>query len=102
MRRFLLLFTLIVFGAMSCAGQNKWTKPDFHQDQFAKDHANCTQTVKDDPSEKITVEECLVQKGYEPTSSAAQKGDPRPSLLELVLMLPLIVLSGGRALVWGL
>ena len=67
MKRFLILFILIVFVAVSCAGPNKvgWTKHDFHQDQFEKDREDCIQAVKDDPDQKITVEECLTKKGYE-------------------------------------
>jgi hypothetical protein len=67
MKRFLISFILIVFVTVGCAGPNKvkWTKPDFHQDQFKKDHEDCIEAVKGDPEENLTVEECLVQKGYE-------------------------------------
>jgi len=70
MKRFLILFILIVFLTVSCAGPNKvrWTKPDFRQDQFEKDREDCIQAVKDDPEQKITVEECLAKKGYESES----------------------------------
>ena len=68
MKRFLILFVLIVFLTVSCAGPNKvgWTKPDFRQYQFEKDREDCIQAVFDDPKQKMTVEECLAKKGYEP------------------------------------
>jgi hypothetical protein len=67
MKRFLILFILIIFLTVSCAGLNKagWTKPDFRSDQFDKDREDCIQAVKDDPEQKMTVGECLTQKGYE-------------------------------------
>ena len=73
MKRFLILFILISFVMVSCAGPNKvgWTKPDFHQDQFEKDRGDCIQAVKDDPEQKLTLEECLAKKGYE--------SEPEPS-----------------------
>jgi len=72
MKRFLILFTLIVFSVVSCAGPSKvrWTKPDFHQDQFEKDREDCIQAVKDDPEQKMTVEKCLAKKGYESEPSS--------------------------------
>jgi len=67
MKGFLILSTLMVFVTVSCASPSKvrWTKPDFHQDQFEKDREDCIQAVKDDPEQKMTVEECLAKKGYE-------------------------------------
>jgi cytochrome c-type biogenesis protein CcmH/NrfG len=68
MKRFLILFVLIAFVIVSCAGPQvkyKWTKPDFSQEQFEKDHEDCIQAVKDDPEQKMSVEECLAKKGYE-------------------------------------
>jgi hypothetical protein len=66
MKRFLILFTLFAFSVVSCAGPSKvrWTKPDFRQDQFEKDREDCIQAVKDDPEQKMIVEECLTKKGY--------------------------------------
>ncbi len=41
MKRLLILFTLIAFVTVSCAGPSKvkvgWTKPDFSQDEYEKD-----------------------------------------------------------------
>jgi hypothetical protein len=67
MKRFLLLFVLIVFVIMGCAGPSKvrWTKPDFDQDQFEKDRKGCLQAVNADSEKKMTTEECLAKKGYE-------------------------------------
>ena len=67
MKRFSILFILIVFVTVSCAGTSKvtWTKPDFRPDQFEKDREDCIQSLKDDPEQKITVQECLTKKGYE-------------------------------------
>jgi hypothetical protein len=67
MKRFLLMFILIVFVTMSCAGPSKvrWTKPDFCQDQFEKDRDDCIQAVNADPDQKMTAEECLANRGYE-------------------------------------
>ena len=67
MKGFLILSTLMVFVTVSCASPSKvrWTKPDFHQDQFEKEREDCIQAVKDDPEQKMTVEECLAKKGYE-------------------------------------
>ena len=61
------MIILIAFVTVGCAGTNKvrWTKPDFRQDQLDKDREDCIQAVKDDPEQKLTVEECLVKKGYE-------------------------------------
>jgi cytochrome c-type biogenesis protein CcmH/NrfG len=72
MKRFLILLISIVFVTVSCAGPSKvrWTKPDFHQDQFEKDREDCIQAVKDDPEQKMTVEECLAKKGYESEPSS--------------------------------
>jgi hypothetical protein len=71
MKRFLILLILIVFVTVSCAGQKKWTKPDFHQDEFDKDREECLQAVKNDPQAALTFEECLAKKGYDP--------EPEPS-----------------------
>ena len=70
MKRFLILSILIIFLTVSCAGPNKvrWTKPDFRQDEFEKDREDCIRAVKDDPEQKMTVEECLAKKGYESES----------------------------------
>jgi hypothetical protein len=70
MKRFLILFILIVFVTASCAGQRKWTKPDFQQDEFEKDREECLQAVKDDPQATLTFEECLAKKGYESEPSS--------------------------------
>jgi len=65
MKRFLILFILTVFVTVSCAGQKKWTKPDFDQNKFKRDREECLQAAKNDPQAALTLEECLVKKGYE-------------------------------------
>jgi hypothetical protein len=65
MNRFLILFIVIVFVTVSCAGQKKWTKPDFRQDEFEKDRKDCIQAVSVNPEQNKSVEECLAKKGYE-------------------------------------
>jgi hypothetical protein len=67
MKRILILLTLIAFATASCTGPGKVgrTKPNFRQDPFEKDRADCIEAAKTDPEQKITVEECLANKGYE-------------------------------------
>ena len=76
MKRFLILFILIVFASVSCAGPRKvwnWKKSDFRQDQFERDREECKQSVKLRTYEsegnvvtyRVMPEECLREKGYE-------------------------------------
>jgi len=67
MKKFVILIIGIAFVTVGCAGPNKvgWTKPDFRQDQFDKDREDCIEAVKDNPEQKLAVEECLAKKGYE-------------------------------------
>jgi hypothetical protein len=48
--------------------QVRWTKPDFSQDQFEKDRKDCVEAAQDGLGQKLTVEECLVKKGYDSKS----------------------------------
>jgi hypothetical protein len=69
-KRFLILFSLIVFVAVSCAGPNKvgWIKPDFRQDEFEKDCKECMETAKKEESYSQTsgvFDYCMFTKGYE-------------------------------------
>jgi hypothetical protein len=67
MKSFLILSILIVFATVSCTGQNKWTKPDFRQDQFKKDENECIQTLgngSDSQSFEEPFYDCLIKKGY--------------------------------------
>jgi len=70
---------MIAFATVGCAGPGKvrWTKPDFRQDQFEKDRAGCMEAAKDDPEQKITIEECLTKKGYESQPEPAEKGESK-------------------------
>ncbi len=71
MKKCLILLVMVVFTIVSCVGQNKWTKPDFRQDEFEKDREECSQAVKSDPEASPTLEECLAKRGYE--------SEPEPS-----------------------
>ena len=71
MRRFLILFTLITFVTVSCAGPNKagWKKPegDFRQDKFQEDRKWCIQIIAQDLQPEAfgeALEECLEWQGY--------------------------------------
>jgi hypothetical protein len=76
MKRFLILFTLIAFVTVSCAGPNKankvrWTKPDFRQDEFEKDLKECMETANKEESYSRTsgvFDHCMFKKGYESES----------------------------------
>jgi len=109
MKRFLILFTLIVFLTVSCAGPNKagWTKPDFRQDQFENDRKECSDSIdKTLNSEAFgkALEECLEKEGYE----FKKAGEP-PSgnkvtakdigLIALVIVLSPLILAYGILLV---
>jgi hypothetical protein len=72
MKRFLILFTLIAFSVVGCAGPSKvkvgWTKPDFRQDQFEKDREECMETANKEESYSQTsgvFDYCMFKKGYE-------------------------------------
>lgn len=80
MKRFFILFILILFVTVSCAGQKKWTKPDFRQDQFEKDREDCIQAVEEDPEQKISVEECLTKRGYESDSKTTSEKEKSKTL----------------------
>jgi len=96
MKRFLILFILIVFVTVSCAGPSKvrWTKPDFRQYQFEKDREDCIQAVFDDPKQKMTVEECLAKKGYEPgppsNKEEAKTGETAKTVGKVLLVIAVI------------
>lgn len=71
MKRFLILFSLVAFVTVSCAGPNKvksgWTKPDFRHDQFESDRRECIDSIgKNLDSEALgkALEECLEEKDY--------------------------------------
>jgi len=52
MKGFLVLFTLISFVTMSCAGPTKvgWTKPDFRQDQHVGDQKEHSEPPNNSPT----------------------------------------------------
>ncbi len=71
MKRFIILFILILFVTVSCAGPNKagWTKPHFRQDEFEKDRKECMQTLNKKSYSQTSgvLADCLAWKGYEYT-----------------------------------
>ena len=82
MKRFLILFTLIAFVTVSCAGPNKvrWTGrgSDFRQDKFEEDRKGCIQSIDQDLHSEAfgqALEECLAWQGYkyEPVGSVSSK-----------------------------
>ena len=114
MKRFLVLFISIVFVTVSCAGPNKvgWKKPDFRQDQFEKDREDCIQTVKDNPEQNVSVEECLAKKGYESEpESSSDKEKTRTAeiaktvgkvLLGTALVAVLVAAAAAYVVLWAL
>ena len=71
MKRSSILFILIVFVTVSCAGANKvgWTKPGFpfYQEEFEKDRKQCIQRLDNSLDSEAfgkALEECLAKKGY--------------------------------------
>jgi len=93
MKRFLILFSLIVFVAVSCAGPNKvktgWKKPDFRQDQFENDRKECIDSIDNSlDSEDFgkALEECLEKKDYAyQTSQEAEKTKKEPTTKERII-----------------
>ena len=72
MKRFLILFSLIAFVLVSCAGPNKvgLTRrgSDFRQNEFEKDCKECMETAKKEESYSQTsgvFDYCMFTKGYE-------------------------------------
>jgi hypothetical protein len=69
MKRLLILFILILFVTVSCAGPNKagWTKRHFRQDEFEKDRKECMQTLNKNSYSQTSglLADCLAWKGYE-------------------------------------
>jgi len=99
MKRFLILFILIVFVTMSCAGPNKvkvgWTKPDFLQDQFENDRKECIDSIDKNLNSNAfgkVLEECLGKKKsvlkksytYESTQDA-EKTKEEPTTKERII-----------------
>jgi hypothetical protein len=68
MKRSLILFTLIVFSVVSCAGPARlFTKPDFSQDEYEKDREECIQSIDQDLDSDARWQafaDCLAKKGY--------------------------------------
>jgi hypothetical protein len=110
MKRFLVLFTLIAFSVVSCAGPNKvkvgWTKPDFRQDEFERDRKDCFQTYDNsldpDPFGWV-VDECLAKKGYKyetPAESPPDREDTATTVGKVLLVIGVVVVFVSLAAVY--
>jgi hypothetical protein len=98
MKRFLILFSLIAFLTVSCAGPNKvgWMKPDFRQDQFENDRKECSDSIdKNLDSEAFgkALEECLEKEGYEFKKAEEPPSGNKVTAKVIGLVALLIVLS---------
>ncbi len=97
MKRFLILFILIVFLTVGCAGPNKvgWTKPDFRQDQFENDRKECRDSIENLNSEAFgkTLEECLQKRGYEFKKAEEPSSGKKVTAKDIGIVALLIALS---------
>jgi hypothetical protein len=94
MKRFLILFTLIAFSVVSCAGPNRemrlFTKPDFNHDEYEKDRQECNdqsfdQNLDSDARWQAYLD-CLAEKGYKyQTSQDAEKTKEEPTTKERII-----------------
>ncbi len=81
MKKFLILFSLIAFVTVGCAGPNKvgWTRrgSDFRQDKFEEDRQWCIQIIDQDLHSGafgLALDECLAWEGYKyPIGSTSSK-----------------------------
>jgi hypothetical protein len=77
MKRFLILFIVIAYSGVGCAGSNKWTKPDLHQETFEKDQEEYIQSIDKNlvlEAFRKALEECLAEKGYKYHQAAIEHG----------------------------
>ena len=102
MKRFLILFTLIAFVTVSCAGPNKvgWTKPGFRQDQFENDRKDCIDSIDkclvSDPFGNA-LEECLAKKDYSFNKAEGPPSGDKITTKDIVLFIflsPLMLAYG--------
>ncbi len=89
MKRFLILFTLIAFSVVSCAGQNKavrpFTKLDFSQDEYGIGSQECNENLHSDARWEDYVD-CLARKGYAyQTPQEAEKTKEEPTTNERLI-----------------
>ena len=98
MKRFLILFILILFVTVSCAGPNKveWSKSNFHQDEFEKDRKECIQTAnKKSYSQTSGVfDDCLALRGYKYEAPSES-----PSVTEVAKIVGKVLLYTGLIVV---
>jgi hypothetical protein len=70
MKRFLILFSLIAFVTVSCAGPTVYRREEWviSLDRFEKDRKECIESIDEDPYLEAydkAFQECLEKKGYE-------------------------------------
>jgi hypothetical protein len=106
MRRFLILFTLIAFVTVSCAGPRKvgWTRPDFRQDQFENDRKECNDSIdKTLVSEAFgkALEECLGEKHYAFKTAEEKPSGDKITTKDIILFIALspLILAYGILLI---
>jgi hypothetical protein len=94
MKRFLILFTLIVFVTVSCAGQNKevkvFTKLDFSENEYQKDWQECNnqsmEQNQDSDARWQAYVDCLAKRGYtDQTSQDEEKTKEEPTTKERII-----------------
>jgi hypothetical protein len=100
MKKFLILFILISFVTVSCAGPQVkygWTKPDFSEEQFEKDRQECIDSI--DRGGLKSYDECFVKKGYELAPPASRDQNPESNILKdyviPIALIPAIPIFAG-------
>jgi len=115
MKRFLILFIVIAYSVVGCAGSNKWTKPDFDPGDFETDREECIQSIDQNlVSEAFgkALEECLVEKGYKYHRTEVKHSQAKYSnlttteaILLCIVLIPLgtafLILSAGGGIGGG-
>jgi hypothetical protein len=100
-KRFLILFILIAYSVVGCAGQNKevmvFTKPDFSQDEYAKDRYECfiqsINQIQGSDDRWSAFADCLEKKGYEFKKAEEPPIGNKVTAKDIGLIALLIVLS---------
>ena len=99
MKRLLILFTLMTYALVGCAGPSRWTKPDFHQGTLEKDREECSQSIDQNLSPEAfgkALEECLAQKGYK-YHEVEVKSERNKSPTAKTVLLSALIITGTAA-----
>jgi hypothetical protein len=94
MKRFLILFIVIVYSVEGYAGSNKWTKPDFNPNDFETDREECIQSIDQNlVSEAFgkALEGCLAEKGYKYQQVKYKEMTTVEKILLVVVATPVLV-----------